>query len=292
MSAGLLGAHVDTVATALCLLAFAALRRWPGAAGIVVAGVVIGLATGIKFTYAVAGLGLILTWVLPGVCGLTGRGGPFACVRRIGLLALGALPVLALVHLWAGPHVYDQLGRNRSSVSLATPWRLVLTWLRPELGGATTRSLITVGAAVLAIVLAVLLARVTRPVVPGDEVLSAAWLTGVLSLAYSLAAPYTLPWYELIVWAVAPTVVVGLLHWVLLGRQLVMAAAYVPGRVLGMTPEVEAVTLGFRREVAPWLQLVLWVATVVLAVSGRGGRAESVPRREPRRPGTPPPPTR
>jgi hypothetical protein len=55
-------------------------------------------------------------------------------------------------------------------------------------------------------------------------------------------------------------------HWVLLGRQLVMAAAYVPGRVLGMTPEVEAVTLGFRREVATWLQLVLWVVTLAVAL--------------------------
>lgn len=266
VSAGLLGAHVDTVATLLTVAALVALRQWRGSAGIVAAGALVGLATGTKFTYAVVGLALVLTWVVPGVCGVAGRGGPLTCVRRIGLLAAGALPLLALVHLWAGPHVYDQLGRARSSVSLATPWRLVLETLRPELGGATTRSLISAGAAVLAIVLAVALARVSRPVVEGDEVVTAAWLTAVLTLAYSLAAPYTLPWYDVIVWAMAPAVVIGLVHWVLLGRQLVMAAAYVPGRVLGMTPEVEAVTLGFRREVAPWLQLVLWVVTLAVAL--------------------------
>jgi hypothetical protein len=51
---------------------------------------------------------------------------------------------------------------------------------------------------------------------------------------------------------------------VLLGRLAVLALAYVPGRVVAMTPAVEDLTLAFRRRVAPYAVLLLWgVLTVV-----------------------------
>ena len=55
---------------------------------------------------------------------------------------------------------------------------------------------------------------------------------------------------------------------------LLIAVAYVPGRVIGMTPGVEALTLGLRREVTPWLQLGLWVVavTLLLHTTHRRGR--------------------
>ncbi|HRA45937.1 MAG TPA: hypothetical protein PKX29_12670, partial [Phycicoccus sp.] len=286
--------------------------------GIVAAGVLTGLAAGSKFTYAVIGVAMVLTWVMPRPTGggqpdagqadagqtgpprldadTTGHGLPPSppsrsrltlpgCTTRIGWLLLGVLPTLALLHAWTGPHVYDQLARARSSVSLASPWRLLLGWLGEPLGGGTTRSLISVGAMVLAIVLAAIILRRVRAVDrnPATAVLVT---TAALATAYSLSAPYTLPWYDLLAWSALPAVAPGVLDGVLLARLGIMAAAYVPGRVLGMTPEVETVTLGFRKEVAPWLQLVLWIAAMWLLVRPGAARVGSGRSSEPARPGS------
>jgi hypothetical protein len=88
-------------------------------------------------------------------------------VRRLVVLAGGFVVVAGVLHLWAGPHVYDQLGRSRRAVSLATPWRPVLEWARESHGDAPTRYAIGVAAAVLAVVLAWCLLRLSRPIGPG-----------------------------------------------------------------------------------------------------------------------------
>lgn len=263
--AGLLGAHVDTVATALVVLALVAIARWAPVPGAMAAGVAIGLAAGTKFTYAVAGLALLLAW------------GWRTALRRGPALAASAAATLALVHLGTGPHVYEQLDRARHAVGFASPWRLLLVELKPSLGEAGTRAVITVGAAVLAVLLAAVLAWATRPVgsAPGDArsvraggedpravALRAAWWIAVLAGAYSLAAPYALPWYDLLPWAVLPAVAVGVLDGVLLARLALITAAYVPGRVAGMTPEAVTLTMGVRRGLVPQLQLVVWLATI------------------------------
>ena len=68
---------------------------------------------------------------------------------------------------------------------------------------------------------------------------------------------------------------------VALVRLAALAIAYVPGRVLGMTPGVEELTLGVRRGVVPWVGLVLWVLVIAAGV-----RSGSATRRAPRRAGT------
>ena len=115
----------------------------------------------------------------------------------------------------------------------------------------------------------------------------ALWVTACLALAYSLAAPYSLPWYDLLVWAALPAVLPGLVDLVALVRLVALSIAYVPGRVLGMTQGVEDLTLGVRRGVVPWVGLVLWV--VVIAAGVRSGFR---PRPAPPRAGTTPTPTR
>ena len=189
-----------------------------------------------------------------------------------------------VLHLWTGGHVYDQVGRSRGAVSLATPWRLLLEWSwTSSVGVSTMRSIITVAAGVAMIGLAVLIWRATRPL-GGREPFErqgslglarrAAWITLVLTAAYGLLAPYTLPWYDLVAWGLLPLVVPSVLDGILLARLTLIAAAYVPGRVIGMTPGVEALTLGLRREVTPWLQLGLWVVavTLLLLTTHRRGR--------------------
>ena len=47
---------------------------------------------------------------------------------------------------------------------------------------------------------------------PGPDAVApvALWVTACLSLAFSLAAPYSLPWYDLLVWAALPALLPGL----------------------------------------------------------------------------------
>jgi hypothetical protein len=98
----------------------------------------------------------------------------------------------------------------------------------------------------------------------------------VLSTAYALAAPYSLPWYDQLTWATLPVLAASALDLVLLGRLTVMALAYVPGRVVAMTPAVEDFTLGFRRLVAPYAALLVWGSLTVFWL--RGSRRSPAPR--------------
>ncbi len=308
---GVLGAHIDAVASALALAAVAVAARRAGWTGAALSGVVVALAASTKFTYAVVAVGIVAAWWVVGH-----RSGALA--RLVGALAAGFVVVAGALHLWAGPQVFDQLLRSRQAVSLATPWRPLLEWGRDAWGNGATRGLIGIGAALLAVLLAWCLLRASRPagwdkidllgeVAPEQrgnidllgEVAPdaggpastfapvALWVTACLALAYSLAAPYSLPWYDLLLWACLPAVLPGLVDLVALVRLAAMAFAYVPGRVLGMTPAVEDLTLGVRRGVIPWVGLVLWV--VVIAAGVRRGSAL---RPGPPRAGTTPTPTR
>ena len=293
---GVLGAHIDVVAAALVVASVAAVAWRPGWVGAGLAGAGAALAGSTKVPYAVVAVALVAAWWLVGR-----RGAVLA--RLVGALTVAFVAVAAGLHAWAGPHVFDQLLRSRQAVSLAMPWRPLLEWGRDAVGNAPTRLAISVGAAVLAVVLAACLLRLSRPlgwpagsvgrpssdllVDPGTVGVVALWVTACLALAYSLAAPYSLPWYDLLVWCALPALVPGMVDLVALARLVALALAYVPGRVLGMTPDVEDLTLGVRRGVVPWVGLALWV--VVIAAGVRRG---SWPRTGPPRSAEPRPPRR
>ena len=290
---GVLGAHIDTVAAGLAVLAVGAAAVRPDAVGAVAAGACTALAGSTKLTYAVVGLALIAGWWAVGH-----RSAVLA--RLVGALLAAVAVVAGGLHAWAGPHVFDQLERSRRAVSLGTPWRPVLEWGRDTVGDDTARFGISMAAAVVAIILAACLLSVSRPAVPSpvprEEAGTSApehlapvalWVAACLALAYSLAAPYSLPWYDLLVWCALPAVLPGLVDLVALARLTASAIAYVPGRVLGMTPAVEELTLGVRRGVVPWIGLALWVVVIVA-----GARTWSRRPPVPRRAGRTSPPTR
>jgi hypothetical protein len=103
---------------------------------------------------------------------------------------------------------------------------------------------------------------------------SAMTATFVLATAYALAAPYALPWYSVLTWATLPLLLATTLDGILLVQLTVMAMAYVPGRVVAMSPDVESLTLGFRKIVGPLAAWLVW-----LAIAGVARRAWSqVPR--------------
>ncbi|KQZ89758.1 hypothetical protein ASD62_11035 [Phycicoccus sp. Root563] len=260
---GVLGAHVDLLAAALALAAIVLAARNPWLGGLVG-----GLAVSTKVTFGIAGVALLVAW-----WGHERSG--FA--RRVVALVVGAVVVVVPLHLWAGPHVFDQLDRARRSISLATPWRLVFEWLAGgPMAASTARDLVSVGSVVLAVVFVVLLARLTRGLAPDTATGTAARWVVVLSAAYTLAAPYSLPWYDLLAWVALPVLAPGVVDLLLLGRLTAMAVAYVPGRVVGMTRTVQDLTLGVRRRVVPYAVLAVW-GWLTLAATRASSRA-SAPR--------------
>jgi hypothetical protein len=266
----LVGAHVDLLATAFVLVALLLAARQPFWAG-----VALGAASGTKLTMLLAVPALV--WAI--------RRLPLArLARHLGLGLAGAALVLAPAHLWAGPHVFDQLRVAHRFISLATPWRPVFDALKGPVGNNATRQWVVALTPVAVVVVALLLARIVRPAAnlhrpqlaegaPGpalgaeeEQVVSdGAVALVVLNAAYVLAAPYSLPWYDAAVWAPLALVAGGALDAVLLIRLVAYAIAYVPGRVLGMSATVHDLTLGYRRSVTPYLGWLALVALVVLA---------------------------
>jgi hypothetical protein len=259
-----LGGHVDVIAVAAVVGAIALAARYP-----LPAGLLLGVAVGSKVTFALFGLAIL--W------GLRTSPRP-VLLRRTGLGLLGAALVLVPAHWWTGPHTYDQLHQASRMVSLATPWRPLVDRLDPVFGGVV-RTVVGPLALAGAVGLAVLLARRLRSVPTGvaadpdggSVTADAARAAVVLSAAWLLTTPYALPWYDAMVWGPLALLAggsagVGVLDLTLLVRLSVLTLAYVPGRVVAMSADVERITLGFRRETAPWLVLAGLVAVVGWAV--------------------------
>ena len=187
-----------------------------------------------------------------------------AALRRAGALVVGAAVVAVPLHLWAGPHVFEQLQRSRRSVSLATPWRPLVEVLTGPLPAATVRTLVSAAAVAVIVALAVLLARVAGSAAPTPTG-SALRATFVLTTAYALAAPYSLPWYDVLTMATLPALAATPLDELLTARWVVVTLAYVPGRVVAMSAGVEAFTLAVRRSVAPYAGWLVWAVVAWLA---------------------------
>ena len=243
------GAHVDAVAAALGVGALAAVRRSPLAAGALV-----GVAISVKLPmllYAAA-----LLWPLRHRAGDAARVAAGA--------ALVALPAMLL----AGPDVLDQVRRASKFVSLATPWHLVEGLLDTALTPSVSRPLIGVLAAALAAGLVLVLARLAPPVPdPGREDLQAARAAFVLAGAWVLSAPYSLPWYDAVVWAPLALLPASRLDLVLLARGALLSCAYVPGRTVDMPEALRRLTVDrLRSVVTPWSLLAATALLVSWAV--------------------------
>ena len=242
---GVLGAHVDLVAAALAVASLVAATRVPWLAGLLT-----GLAASTKVTYAVVALAVPVAWWTTREAGRLGR--------RLAAFAGSAVAVTVLAHWWAGPHVLDQLARARRAVSLAMPWRLLFEALAGPMRVSTARAVVGVGAVLLFALFVLLLARLTRDVVPDGVLGTAARWTFVLAGAYAFAAPYSLPWYDLLLWATLPVLSASVLDRVALARLALVGVAYVPGRVAGVPADVWDVTLWVRRRLAPVVHLAVW----------------------------------
>jgi hypothetical protein len=103
----------------------------------------------------------------------------------------------------------------------------------------------------------------------------------VLSLAWLLAWPYVLPWYDGLAWALLPLVAASSLDWLLLARTAALAVGYLPARVAGvvMPHGLDWLQSVVRTGVTPAILAVVIVWLIVDLRRGRAGPAAPVPER-------------
>lgn len=262
------GAHNDTLAIAVAVAALGAFiwrgsrtgpdeRRTRAHARLAATGALTGAAVAIKLPAGLVGGGP--AWAL-----LRRRPLPIAALASLfgtaGLIAAGAYAL-------AGPHAFDQVSKASRSVSLATPWHLV------DLAVGGDRTVVRIGALILLAVLVWALARAlprTGGVSPEDaERAEAVRISAALVLAWLFAAPYALPWYDGLGYAVLALLPWSRFDWLLLIRTAALSLAYLPARAPELTGLPDRLSWLFtvvRPTVIPLVLTVLLLALVVTSV--------------------------
>jgi hypothetical protein len=262
------GAHNDVLAIVFAVagLAVFARRPRPGLVRCLLAGVLIGAGAAVKVNVAIAGGGPLLVllsegWRVPGE--------RRSIAARVVALCVPAAAVAGLAYLLAGPHSLDQLNRASKSVSLATPWHL----LAGSTGGllvTVSRSTVQTGSVLLTLLLVVLLLRaLPPPYAEGDETEHAGFrITAALALAWLFAAPYALPWYDGLGWAMLALLAWSAFDWLLLARTAVLALAYLPARdprLAGLPHRLDWLITVVRAQVTPWALTLILIALIAMA---------------------------
>jgi len=266
------GSHVDGLAAALSIGGIAVLSPLiPNGCACsrprtraVAAGMVLGLGFAVKPTVLLVAAGLALAVVTSGVMRhrlvLAGFAAGFAAVAAVDLALIGRAGIARSL-------------RASGMVSVGSPWRVVRTVLHyTVLSEPSADDVVRLLAMLLMGCLAVLLlARLPR-----DGGAAAARAPFALVLAWLVAWPYVLPWYDALAWALLPLLPASGLDWLLLARTAALAFGYLPARSAGITIPgglswMEPV---IRSALTP---AVLAAVAVLLVMFTRRPAAESVP---------------
>ena len=278
------GAHNDVLAVAFAVagLAVFAHRQRPGLGRCLLAGVLIGAGAAVKVNVAIAGGGPLLVLLAEGWRAREAGRWLWRTAARVVALCVPAAAVAGLAYLLAGPHSLDQLNRASKSVSLATPWHL----LAGSTGGllvTVPRSAVQTGSVLLTLLLVVLLLRaLPKPYAEKDETFR---ITAALALAWLFAAPYALPWYDGLGWAMVALLAWSAFDWLLLVRTSVLALAYLPARdprLAGLPHGLDWLITVVRAQVTPWVLTLTLIALIALAA--RWSRRAQAPGCSPRAP--------
>jgi hypothetical protein len=235
------GSHVDGLAAVCCIGAIAVLAPVirNGAAcsrpvlRALAAGAVLGVGFAVKPTVLLVFLGVAIAVASP-ACYLSAP----PARRSLWWLAAGFLAVAAADVALIGRAGVAQSLRASGMVSVGSPWRVIRTLLRvtvmPE---SAAGDVVRVLAVVLMLFLAWGLLR-WRPRSGGVRESQAdawAWAPFALVLAWLVAWPYMLPWYDALGWALLPLLPATGLDWLLLARTAALAFGYLPARSTGIT---------------------------------------------------------
>ena len=257
------GGHVDALVVLAVVGALALLRRSPLGAGVVA-----GAGVLVKLTAGLPALGW--AWHL-------GRtGGPASEVRapaRAGArfstnlaLAAGILAASGAGYLITGLQALDQARKASSFVSVGTPWRPIRSALQAIVGHAPGQTLaghlVAAGSLAVTIALVVRLQRDLPDAGPAGTVAAAARAGLVVALAWTLAAPYVLAWYDAVPWALAAMLPVTRHHRILLAHTGMLALAYLPGRVVALPPILAGTITVLRGAASPLVLGLLLIAAI------------------------------
>jgi alpha-1,6-mannosyltransferase len=230
-------AHLDAFAVLFAVAGFYALHRRRDALGALLAGVLIGLGCATKLSLGLA--------VLAGLWALRRelrRAAVFvACVAAAGLLA----------YLPYGRTALQPAQDAARMVSLGSAWRPLLAPLQHALGDGSARNLISTLGWVTLVLVAWLLAPLLRVPADASPGVQAARALALLGLAWVLAAPYTLPWYDIVAWAPLAACPAGPLDLLAVARTAVLSAAYVPGLDVPLPSGVAGWASWIRADAAP-----------------------------------------
>jgi alpha-1,6-mannosyltransferase len=282
-------AHLDAFAALFAVAGLYALHRRRDLVGAGVAGLLIGLGCATKLS-----LGLAVPAGLWGL-GLVGLGvwGPRRQVKPAVAFVLAAAVAGALAYSPYGTAALTPASNSSQMISLGSVWRPLLNPLQQAFGDATARDLISALGWVLTLVLVWLLAPVVRlrPARSGggqiEQIASAdrrqidspepspgllaARALALLGLAWVLAAPYTLPWYDVLAWAPLVACAAGPVDLLAVARLAVLSLAYLPGLDIPMPPGVTSWADWVRADAAPVFCAAAVVWCVALGVRRRRG---------------------
>jgi alpha-1,6-mannosyltransferase len=248
-------AHLDAFAVFFAVLGIYALHARRDTVGTILAAVAIGLGCATKLSLGLAALAAV--WALR------------HWWKQAALFVLCAAATGLLVYLPYGLVALTPARESARMVSLGSAWRPLLAPLQHAMGDGSARDLISALGWATLLLLAWLLAPLFAPAdrqSPGGQ---AARMLAVLGLAWVLAAPYTLPWYDIVAWAPLAVCVAGPVDLLATARTAVLSAAYIPGLDVPLVPGVAGWASWIRADAAPVFSIGAALACVVLGIRRR-----------------------
>ncbi|HEV3173674.1 MAG TPA: hypothetical protein VGZ32_25210 [Actinocrinis sp.] len=248
-------AHLDAFAVFFAVLGIYALHARRDAVGTILAAVAIGLGCATKLSLGLAALAAM--WALRHHW------------KQVALFVLCAAATGLLVYLPYGRTALTPARESARMVSLGSAWRPLLAPLQHAMGDGSARDLISALGWATLLLLAWLLAPLLSPAdrrSPGGQ---AARMLALLGLAWVLAAPYTLPWYDIVAWAPLAVCVTGPVDLLATARTTVLSAAYVPGLDVPLVPGMAGWASWIRADAAPVFSIGAAAACVALGIRRR-----------------------
>ena len=282
--------HLDAFAALFAVAGLYLLYRRRDLAGAGAAGLLIGLGCATKLS-----LGLAVVAGLWGL-GVIGFGllGPRRQLKPGLAFLVTAAVAGALAYSPYGTAALTPASNSSQMVSLGSVWRPLLNPLQHALGDATARDVISTSGWVLMLLLVWLLAPAVKtgrgrgadpenPAggldqsgAPGPSAgLEASRVLALLALAWVLAVPYTLPWYDVLAWGPLVVCLAGPVDLLAIARLAVLSLAYVPGLDIPMPPGVTAWANWIRADAAPVFSIAAVAWCVLLGVRRRTAAART-----------------
>jgi len=182
-------------------------------------GLLLGCGFAVKPTVLLVAVGLLIAVAR---ARSAGRGAVACLVAGFGVVATADL-------LLIGRAGIAQTARASGLVSAGSPWRAVRTVLAQLVTEPTANDITRWCAVALAVFLAAVLLRRMAGAQPG------AGAAFALVLAWLMAWPYVLPWYDALAWALLALLPASGFDWLLLARTAVLAIGYLPARATDIT---------------------------------------------------------